>query len=99
MVRVIWNFEVRPEFVNEFESVYGPDGDWAQLFRRSDLYRGTELIKKQDSPAIYEVIDHWWSMQAYDAFKAQNRAAYDSLDKECERLTVKEAPMGRVEQE
>jgi len=43
MFVVVWKFEIAEEKVPAFESAYGPDGAWAQLFRASRNYLGTEL--------------------------------------------------------
>jgi hypothetical protein len=42
-------FRVNTGFVFEFEKAYGPDGDWARLFRRGDGYLGTELLRDRDA--------------------------------------------------
>ena len=34
MFVALWEFEVKPGCEDRFETVYGPDGDWASLFRR-----------------------------------------------------------------
>ena len=32
---VVWEFQVKAECEAEFVTAYGPDGEWARLFRRS----------------------------------------------------------------
>lgn len=99
MLQIVWHFEVKPDCVTEFESIYGSEGDWAILFRNSPFYRGTRLLRKQASPPVYEVIDSWQDVESYQQFKADFRQEYDSLDKRCERLTVKETPIGYFQRE
>jgi heme-degrading monooxygenase HmoA len=60
----------------EFERVYGPEGDWAQFFRRGRGYVGTELLRDLEIPGRYLVVDRWESAAAYDAFVAANREEY-----------------------
>jgi hypothetical protein len=44
MFLALWEFHVKPGCDERFESVYGPDGDWAQLFRRDPAYQRTLLL-------------------------------------------------------
>ena len=45
MFVALWEFEVKPGYEERFEMVYGPDGDWAKLFRRDSRYRETRLVQ------------------------------------------------------
>ena len=45
MFVVVWQFEIAEEKVADFEAAYGPEGAWAQLFRSSPDYLGTELLR------------------------------------------------------
>ena len=58
----------------EFERVYGPDGDWAQFFRTGRGYIGTELLHDVEEPERFLVIDRWESIDAYNAFLAERDA-------------------------
>ncbi len=70
MIALVFRYEVRePE---EFERVYGPDGEWAQFFRRGRGYIGTELLRDVEEPDRYLVIDRWESAEAYSAFLAEH---------------------------
>jgi heme-degrading monooxygenase HmoA len=74
MIALVFSYEVSdPE---EFERVYGPEGDWAAFFRDGRGYIGTELLRDIEMPGRYLVIDRWESAQAYDAFVAANREEY-----------------------
>ena len=41
---VVWEFQVKAECEAEFVAAYGPDGEWARLFRRSPEFLGIELL-------------------------------------------------------
>ena len=45
MFVVVWQFEISEEQVAAFEAAYSHEGAWAQLFRSSSEYRGTELLR------------------------------------------------------
>jgi heme-degrading monooxygenase HmoA len=59
-----------------FEDVYGPNGEWAKFFRQGAGFIGTELLRDVDEPDRYVVIDRWESIDAYNAFIAENQKEY-----------------------
>jgi hypothetical protein len=91
---VIWEFEVRPTARAEFETIYGTDGDWAQLFRCSAQFRGTKLIHDIARPERYLTLDAWTSREALRDFKERYAAEYAALDRQCEALTHRESLIG-----
>jgi ribosomal-protein-alanine N-acetyltransferase len=93
----VWEFRVKPGKQRAFEKAYGPEGDWVQLFRRSEDYLGTELIRDRDLRLRYVTLDHWSSRQAYLRFQKENRPAYHALDAECEALTTREKRIGEFD--
>jgi heme-degrading monooxygenase HmoA len=94
MFVVIWQFEVAEEKVQSFEAAYGQEGSWAQLFRGSSCYRGTELLKDAYVPGGYMTIDRWVSEDAFRAFRKDNDLAYEALDRACDELTSRETRIG-----
>src|SRR6266496_2997182 len=94
----IWEFEIKPESRTQFEEIYGPDGAWALLFRRSTEYRGTKLIRDLSRPGHYLTLDHWSSPAAFHAFKREHATEYATLDKHCESLTERETKVGEFEE-
>ena len=94
MFVVVWQFEIAEEKIAAFEAAYGPDGDWAKLFRNSPEYRGTELLRDAYVSASYLTIDRWTSEEAFRAFRKNHDAEYEQLDRACDALTQKEARVG-----
>lgn len=94
MFVVVWQFEIAEEKIADFEAAYGPDGDWAQLFRKSPEYLGTELLRDVYISGSYLTIDRWKSEEAFRAFRRHNDAAYEALDRSCDELTSKETRIG-----
>ena len=74
MIALVFSYEVRRH--EEFERVYGPDGDWAAFFRQGRGYIGTELLRDVEHPGRYLVVDRWESAEAYNAFVAAHRDDY-----------------------
>jgi heme-degrading monooxygenase HmoA len=74
VIALVFRYEVRdPE---EFERAYGPNGEWAEFFKRGEGYIGTELLHDVDEPERYLVIDRWQSAEAYNDFLAANDDEY-----------------------
>jgi len=94
MFVVIWQFEIAEEKVPAFEAAYSPDGAWAQLFRTSPDYRGTELLRDAYIPGLYLTIDRWASEDAFRAFRKDHDADYETLDRACDALTSRETRIG-----
>ena len=97
MYVIIWKFAVKPGLENDFESVYGPKGTWAQFFRRGQGYIETELLRDTSVPGHYITIDRWESKGAYEEFKTRFADSYSAIDQECEVLTESETKIGTYE--
>lgn len=93
----IWEFQVKPDAISAFERIYGPNGDWAQLFHESPDYLGTELLRDLNNPGRYLTLDRWTSREALQSFKRDHHAAYADLDQRCEALTEHEALLGEFD--
>lgn len=74
MIAVVFSYEVAD--TAEFERVYGPEGEWAEFFRRGRGYVGTELLRDVEHSSRYLVIDRWESADLYDTFVTKNRDEY-----------------------
>lgn len=94
MFVVVWQFEVAEEKIPAFEAAYAQDGAWAQLFRSSPKYHGTQLLRDAYVPGCYLTIDRWESEDDFRAFRKQNDQAYESLDRSCGHLTNRETRIG-----
>jgi heme-degrading monooxygenase HmoA len=95
----IWEFRVRSETADEFRAVYGPDGDWARLFRREVAFLGTELLHSASHPNIFVTIDRWDSEEAWAAFLRVWGDEYAALDRQCAALAIAEGEIGTFKAE
>lgn len=91
---LVWQFDTDAARHADFESAYGPGGNWARLFQQGDGYLGTELLKEVGEGWRYVTIDRWVSRGSYDAFRLRHAAEYTELDARCQLLTVREAFLG-----
>jgi len=94
MFVVVWQFEIAEDKVAGFEAAYGPEGAWAQLFRTSPDYKGTELLRDAYIPGGYLTIDRWTSEEAFRAFRKDHDSEYEVLDRQCDALTSRETRVG-----
>jgi heme-degrading monooxygenase HmoA len=97
VIFIVWRFTATPTRTAEFESHYRSEGSWAQLFRRSNGYRGTTLLRDSDAVNGYLLWDCWDSLASFDRFKRDHGADYAALDKQCEQLTDEETKLGIFE--
>lgn len=94
MFVILWQFDIAEDKLAAFEAAYGPQGAWAALFRRSPEYLGTELLQDAYVPGRYLTIDRWQGEDAFRAFRAQNDADYEFLDRACDDLVATECRIG-----
>jgi heme-degrading monooxygenase HmoA len=94
MFVVVWQFEIAEEKIAAFEAAYGPEGSWAQLFRTSPKYLGTELLRDAYVPGAYLTIDRWSSEDDFRAFRKEHDQEYETIDRSCDDLTARETRIG-----
>ncbi|MGA2674016.1 MAG: antibiotic biosynthesis monooxygenase family protein [Terracidiphilus sp.] len=94
MFVVVWQFEIAEEKVAAFEAAYSSEGTWAQLFRTSPNYLGTELLRDAYIAGNYLTIDRWASEEAFRAFRKDHDADYETIDRACDELTSRETRIG-----
>jgi len=90
----VWEFRVLEERLPEFLAAYGPEGEWARLFRRDPAWLGTELLRDESDPTRFLTVDRWRSRADRDAFRQRHAAEFEELDRRCEVLTSFEVPIG-----
>ncbi len=90
----MWEFRVKNDCAEQFESIYGPDGEWVKLFRKGNGYLRTELHRDLNISNRYITIDYWESKEAYDIFRNNFQNDFEKLDNQCEFLTEKEQFIG-----
>jgi heme-degrading monooxygenase HmoA len=72
---------------DEFEALYGEEGEWIRLFRLGHGYLGTDVQRVAHEPPEYRTVDRWESRAAWDAFRRQHSALYENLDRRAELVT------------
>jgi heme-degrading monooxygenase HmoA len=86
----VWEYDVPPGRVGDFVAAYGPEGDWARLFRGGEGFLGTELYADVTAEGRFMTVDRWSDESAWGAFLDAQRAAYEALDRRLETLGADE---------
>jgi heme-degrading monooxygenase HmoA len=79
---IVWEFRIKPEVEAEFMEQYGPVGIWARLFKQSQGYLKTELLRDVTDDRRFLTLDYWKSEEEFNKFRRQHSAEYERLDKE-----------------
>jgi len=77
-VREFW---VREGCERNFWKVFGSDGLWSELLRRSDQYVRTELRVESTAERRYRTFDYWKSHLGFERFREQHQADCDNLSR------------------
>ena len=87
---VIWRFRARGDRVASFIQAYGPNGLWAQLFRKATGFVSTQLLCERSRSDHFLTIDTWTSHASYVAFRNAFAEEYDANDRMCADLSGSE---------
>jgi heme-degrading monooxygenase HmoA len=95
MFVIAYSYEARD--AEDFESVYGPSGEWVEFFRRGDGFVGTELLRELDTPGRYLVIDRWEDREAFERFAGEHQTEYFRRAEDAAVYYVQELQLGVYE--
>jgi len=99
MVQFVWEFTARVGKVKEFERHYASNGPWAELFRKSAGYQGTQLLRDIETERHYLAIDRWDSVASHVAMRDNFAKEYEELDRLGEEFAEGEGRLGVFEQD
>ena len=94
MYTILWEFRVPPDRRDAYETAYGPDGPWAQLFGKAAGFIGVEFLRCAEQAGRYVTIDRWRSRADFEAFKRDFGADYAALDQQLEGMADSETRIG-----
>ncbi len=80
MVAIAWQVDIQPGASEAFEKLYGADGDWTKLSRRSRSFLGSSFLRELGSETRYLLIEYWSEMVVYE----KHLASFDAQLKELE---------------
>ncbi|MCA1583451.1 MAG: antibiotic biosynthesis monooxygenase [Acidobacteria bacterium] len=94
MIAVVWQFQVRRGKQEQFEQLYGADGPWTALSRRSRSFLGTSFLRDQVQTPQYVLIEYWSEMLVYEKHFADYSAEVARLEVQRDELCESILPMG-----
>lgn len=80
--------------LSKFEKIYGPEGDWVQLFKKAKGYIATDLHQDISNANRFITIDSWNTKEDRDDFRKKYSKEFELLDKHCDGFTVREKLIG-----
>ncbi|MGZ4842551.1 MAG: hypothetical protein ACXV5J_12450 [Candidatus Angelobacter sp.] len=65
----------------DFKKVFGPEGIWFELLRRSAEYLGTDCRLEAQAERRYRVLDYWQSHESFEDFRRQYQLEYEKFSR------------------
>jgi quinol monooxygenase YgiN len=94
MIAVVWQFDVTQGREQEFEKLYGADGDWTALNRQTRSYLGSSFLRDQNRPLRYLLTEYWSEMVVYEQHRASRAALIESIEQRRAELVAAMEPLG-----
>jgi hypothetical protein len=94
MIAIMWQFDVRKGREADFEQLYGVDGEWTAMNRRTRSYLGSSFLRDQNRGTRYMVIEYWSEMLVYEQHRASQSAGIASVEKLRTTLVEAVEPVG-----
>jgi quinol monooxygenase YgiN len=94
MIAIMWQFDVRNGQEDEFEQLYGADGEWTAMNRQTRSYLGSSFLRDQNRSSRYIVIEYWSEMLVYEQHRAYRVDAFASLERRRMTLVDSVEPLG-----
>lgn len=90
----LWRYRVTLGREIEFAQAYGPDGDWARLFRRGAGYLHTELLRETPGAGACLTINRWRTAADWQGFLEKHGPAYRELGRRLAPLCTENVELG-----
>lgn len=94
MVAVVWQIDIRAGVAEEFESLYGADGAWTKLSRRSRSFLGSSFLRDIGSETRYMLVEYWGEMVVYEKHLADLGDKVQALEQQREKLVERMETIG-----
>ena len=94
MIAIAWQFEVKNGREAEFEELYGADGEWTALNRRTRSYLGSSFLRDQSRTSRYLVIEYWSEMLVYERHLADFNTDLHQLEEQRQHFVVRMEALG-----
>jgi hypothetical protein len=76
---IVREFVVAVGREEDFKKVFGPQGIWFELLRRSGEYLGTDCRLEAETERRYRILDYWVSHEGFEDFREQHQLDYEKF--------------------
>lgn len=94
MIAVVWQFEVRAGREDDFERLYGADGEWSALSRRSRSFLGSSFLREETPEPRYLLIEYWSEMLVLERHRREVRDDVEELERRRDEMVTRTSPLG-----
>ena len=94
MIAFVWQFDVREDSRAAFEDIYGANGEWTALARRSRSYLGSAFLRDQVMPTRYLLTEYWSEMLVYERHLQDFSDEIASLNARRDSMVASVQPLG-----
>ena len=94
MIAIMWQFDVKAGREADFELLYGVDGEWTAINRKSRSYLGSSFLRNQNQPSRYIVIEYWSEMLVYEQHHKYRSSPAHAFEAQRSELVQAVEPMG-----
>jgi len=80
----------------DFKKVFGAEGIWSELLRRSAEYLGTDCRLEEQAERRFRVTDYWLSHESFEDFRRRYQLEYEKFSRliASENLVERETLLG-----
>ena len=94
MIAVVWQVEIHEGKSEEFEQLYGANGEWTKLSRKSRSFLGSSFLRDLASETRYMIVEYWGEMVVYEKHLAEFAPQVKALEEKRLRLVERVHPLG-----
>jgi quinol monooxygenase YgiN len=94
VIAVVWQVEIHEGKSGEFEQLYGANGEWTKLSRRSRSFLGSSFLRDLASETRYMLVEYWSEMVVYEKHLSEFAAQVKTLEEKRQRLVERVYPLG-----
>lgn len=94
MIAVVYQVEIHPGNAAEFEQLYGANGEWTKLSRRSRSFLGSSFLRDLASETRYLLVEYWSEMVVYEKHLVEFGREVKALEEKRQRLVDRVFPLG-----
>jgi len=78
---IVREFVVAEGREEDFKRVFGSEGIWSELLRRSAEYLGADCRLEAEAERRYRVTDYWLSHESFEDFRRQYQLEYEKFSR------------------